>query len=86
MKFPTSRFSVAVAIMSLLFVARGEGQSTSQSKADDQSVHIQNIEATAADITMGEGQQPIRLTLPQLLEAFRVPGMSVAVIDNYKVV
>lgn len=86
MKLRKSRLTFALAFIILTSAIRGVAQSTSPSKPDDQSAHIQNIEATAVDISMGEGQQPIRLTLPRLLEAFRVPGMSVAVIDNYKVV
>lgn len=34
---------------------------------------------------LGQDQAPLELTLQQLLDAFKVPGLSVAVIDNYKI-
>jgi CubicO group peptidase (beta-lactamase class C family) len=48
----------------------------------------------AADFTMetvllklptGQTQPPLELTLKQLMDSYKVPGMSVAVIDNYKI-
>jgi len=50
---------------------------------------------TAADVTaetvllklqVEENQPPLELTLKQLMDAYNVPGLSVAVIDNYKIV
>ncbi len=38
------------------------------------------------NIPMGQNQAPLELTLQQLMDAFKVPGLSVAVIDNYKIV
>lgn len=34
---------------------------------------------------MGQDQAPLELTLKQLMDTFKVPGLSVAVIDNYKI-
>jgi CubicO group peptidase (beta-lactamase class C family) len=51
-----------------------------------QEERIRNIEATAVDIPMGEKEQPVRLSLTQLMELYKVPGLSIAVIDDFKVV
>src|SRR5690349_7172337 len=32
-----------------------------------------------------ESQPPLEITLKQLMETFKVPGLSVAVIDNYQI-
>src|SRR5262249_58433866 len=48
----------------------------------------------AADFTMetvllklptGQNEPPLELTLKQLMDSYKVPGLSVAVIDNYKI-
>jgi CubicO group peptidase (beta-lactamase class C family) len=36
-------------------------------------------------LPLGQNQAPLDLTLEQLMEAFKVPGLSVAVIDHYKI-
>ena len=50
-----------------------------------QEARIQRIEALVLDMSMGEKEPPLRLNLAQLMEAYNVPGLSVAVIDNYKI-
>jgi CubicO group peptidase (beta-lactamase class C family) len=37
------------------------------------------------NVPMGQNQAPLEMTLQQLMDAFKVPGLSVAVIDNYKI-
>jgi CubicO group peptidase (beta-lactamase class C family) len=51
-----------------------------------QEERIQKIEATAVDIPMGEKEPPVRLSLAQLMELYKVPGLSIAVIDDFKIV
>ena len=57
----------------------------SASASGAQEARIQRIEALVLDISMGEKEPPLRLNLAQLMEAYNVPGLSVAVIDNYKI-
>src|SRR5258708_29164455 len=51
-----------------------------------QEAQINKIEATVVDIPMGEKESPLRLNLSQLMDAYNVPGLSMAVIDNYQIV
>ena len=37
-------------------------------------------------VPLAQNQQPLEMTIQQLMDAFKVPGLSVAVIDNYKIV
>ena len=58
----------------------------SSSAPTTQEARIQRIEALVLDIPMGEKEPPLRLSLAQAMSAYNVPGVSVAVIDNYKIV
>ncbi len=58
----------------------------SSAASTTQEARIQKIEALVLDIPMGEKEPPLRLSLAQAMSAYNVPGVSVAVIDNYKIV
>ncbi|HVH70181.1 MAG TPA: serine hydrolase [Candidatus Dormibacteraeota bacterium] len=45
---------------------------------------IKKIEATAIDIPMGNNE-PLRMSLSQLMELYKVPALSVAVIEDFKI-
>ena len=45
---------------------------------------IRHVETGLVSIPMGEGQAPLQFNLQPLMEALKVPGLSVAVIDDFK--
>ena len=47
---------------------------------------FRNIEAAAVEIPMGEKEPPVHLSLADLMELYKVPALSIAVIDDYKIV
>ena len=49
------------------------------------AARIQKIAGTVLEIPMGK-EPPLRLSLAQVMKAYNVPGLSVAVIDNYQIV
>jgi CubicO group peptidase (beta-lactamase class C family) len=51
-----------------------------------QSEKLQRIEATAAEVPAAAGETPLRLSLASLMRAYNTPGMSIAVIEKYKIV
>ncbi len=57
-----------------------------QSNPDTQEARIHRIEATVVDMPMGEKKPPLRLDLLKLMQVYKVPGLSVAVIDNFHIV
>jgi CubicO group peptidase (beta-lactamase class C family) len=58
-----------------------------EASSSTQETRIQRIEATVVNIPMvGEKEPPLRLNLAQLMDAYNVPGLSMAVIDNYQIV
>ena len=96
--FNTFRFRrrSALTLVAALVVACLAGNLAAQTKPDDkasgsasvssgQEARIQRIEALVLDISMGQKEPPLRLNLAQLMAAYNSPGLSVAVIDNYKI-
>jgi len=60
-------------------------RAVSQSKAGDQEVHIRRIEAQAVDLSLNPNEPPLQLSLQKLMELYKIPGFSIAVIDNYQI-
>jgi CubicO group peptidase (beta-lactamase class C family) len=48
------------------------------------AARIQRVENNLS-IPLGQNQQPLRLNLQKLMELYNVPGLSVAVVDHYKI-
>lgn len=46
---------------------------------------IQRVEAGTLSVAVEDGQPPVQLTLQKLMEIYKVPGLSVAVIDNFEI-
>ncbi|HEY6271882.1 MAG TPA: serine hydrolase [Terriglobales bacterium] len=42
-------------------------------------------QTVALSVPLGQNEPPLEMTIQQLMDTFKVPGLSVAVIDNYKV-
>ncbi|HKW35906.1 MAG TPA: serine hydrolase [Candidatus Acidoferrum sp.] len=58
------------------------GKSDSPQSAQEE--RIRKIETTAVDIPMGD-KEPLRLSLAQLMDLYKVPALSIAVIEDYKI-
>jgi CubicO group peptidase (beta-lactamase class C family) len=57
-----------------------------QTKAADHEEHIQRIEAKAVDVPLEADEPPLQLSLKKLMELYKIPALSIAVIENYKIV
>lgn len=57
---------------------------SSTSPRASQEERIQKIEATVIDIPMGD-KEPLRMSLAQLMDLYKVPALSIAVIEDYKI-
>ncbi len=83
----------AVALACAAGQAGGQGRPAADAKSSrgaeaevpGQEAHIRKIEAMAVDVPMAE-KEPVRLSLAQLMELYKVPGLSIAVIEDFKVV
>jgi CubicO group peptidase (beta-lactamase class C family) len=57
-----------------------------QSNPNALEARIHRIEATVVNMPTGGNEPPLRLDLLKLMQVYKVPGLSVAVIDNFQIV
>jgi CubicO group peptidase (beta-lactamase class C family) len=50
------------------------------------AARIERVEAHTVDLPMGGNQPPIRLGLDQLMQVYKVPGVSIAVVDHFQII
>ena len=74
--------------LSLILVGfLGVGISAKDSaKPAQPSAHLQRVEEIAVELPGAPGEEPLHLSLPELMKTFNAPGLSIAVIENYKIV
>lgn len=73
---------ILLLLLSLSWFGR---QAASQSNSADQEANIQRVETNAAYLDLGANEPPLHLSLQQLMELYKIPGFSIAVIDNYRI-
>lgn len=61
------------------------GQAKSSQNDSDLNARIQRVEDGISPISLGENEPPLRLNLQKLMQFYKVPALSVAVIDNFKI-
>ena len=81
------RKGIALAAV-ILCVTAALVASGAPKKADkaDQSARLRRVEANVVELPGGQGEASLRLSLPELMKVYNVPAVSIAVIENYKVV
>src|SRR5436305_7502947 len=55
-------------------------------RGQKESPRLQKVEATALELPLVQGEAPLRLSLAELMRTYNVPGLSIAVIENFKIV
>ena len=66
--------------------AQSKSSAGSAQNPGDQEARIHRIEATVVDMSMGGNEPPLRLALQKLMQLYKVPGLSIAVIDDFQIV
>ena len=61
-----------------------QASTSSTSPQASQEERIQKIEAAVIDVPMGN-KEPLRMSLSQLMDLYKVPALSIAVIEDYKI-
>ena len=94
LKWQWIRAAAALLVVGMAFAWSGlelRGQGHVATASDDkarvqaaQDERIRKIEATAIDIPMGD-KEPVRMSLTQLMELYKVPALSIAVIEDFKI-
>ncbi len=83
------RFVATIAFFlccALRLEAQSKPSADSARKQEDLESRVHRVEATLVDLPMGENQPPLQLGLLQLMKLYNVPGLSIAVVENYKIV
>jgi CubicO group peptidase (beta-lactamase class C family) len=81
------RLVVVVGLVCVASFAAAQGRT--QSNTNDTSASAQRIarvENGIPPIPLGENEPPLQVNLQKLMEVYKVPGLSVAVIDNFKII
>jgi CubicO group peptidase (beta-lactamase class C family)/predicted transcriptional regulator YdeE len=50
------------------------------------SSRLHRVESMVVELPVSSGEAPLRLSLPELMKTYNVPGLSIAVIENFKIV
>jgi CubicO group peptidase (beta-lactamase class C family)/predicted transcriptional regulator YdeE len=75
-----------LAVLLLTCVPSIQIDAKSPARRASASERLQRVEETAFELPGKSGEAPIRLNLAELMKTFSVPGLSVAVIEKYKIV
>ena len=76
---------LATATIFLIIPASAQTHLNSNQPDSDLAARIQRVENGMPPIPLEENQPPLRLNLEKLMQLYKVPGVSVAVIDNFKI-
>ena len=80
---PTKSRAILTAVLCLMATGILAEKAT---KAASSSARLQRVEAMAVELPAAPGASPQRLSLAELMKVYNVPGLSIAVIENYKIV
>ena len=87
MFLPTNPWKSRWVLLLALLVFPGTGiLSKDATKATPASTRLQRVEDTAVELSGESGEAPLRLGLAELMKTFNVPALSLAIIENYKIV
>lgn len=76
---------ILVITIGLLIAGVSDARPKEQSQAAGASERLTRVESVAVEL-QGVGEAPLRLNLAELMKAYNVPGLSIAVIQNFKIV
>jgi CubicO group peptidase (beta-lactamase class C family) len=88
------RLTRVLTLCAALLVLAGTGVAQTTPSSNDprnndprnNDSRIQRIESRVVDVPAGEKEPPLQLNLAQLMQAYNVPGLTIAVIDDYKII
>jgi CubicO group peptidase (beta-lactamase class C family) len=81
---PVLALAFLSSIAALLY-AQAQVPGGSAQNPGDQEARIRRIEANVVDISVGENEPRLRLDLTRLMQIYKVPGLSIALIDHFQI-
>jgi CubicO group peptidase (beta-lactamase class C family)/predicted transcriptional regulator YdeE len=82
MPFPKNRLVACLLAASLVAAV----WALEAKKATDSAARLRRIEASAIEVPVPSGEAPLKLSLAELMKTLNVPAVSIAVIENFKIV
>src|SRR5213594_3005904 len=79
----SGRLILALAIFGI--TSPSKGQDAKAEPTDDVESRQERIEKGIQPVELGNGQDPAKLSLAELMKLYKDPGLTVAVIDGYKI-
>jgi CubicO group peptidase (beta-lactamase class C family)/predicted transcriptional regulator YdeE len=88
LSFVTSqlRFAAISLICVGAFANPANMSAPARSKDSDHGARLQRVEQSAVELPSVPGKAPLKLSLAELMKLYNVPGLTLAVIENYKIV
>src|ERR1700739_4199428 len=74
---------VILFTLALLFAG---SPASSQTIAENQRARVKNIETDMVEVSVNASEPPLQMSLQKILDLYKVPGFSIAVVDDYKIV
>jgi CubicO group peptidase (beta-lactamase class C family) len=72
-------------MLAVASVALGQEGTAAKKGSEDVGAREKRVEEGLEPVDVGKGEPPLKLDLAAMMNAFNAPGMSVAVIDGYKI-
>jgi len=76
---------LAILLASIALLSSG-AEAGAGKKAASSSTRLQKVEQTAVELPGQAGKDPVHLSLSELMKNFNVPGLSLVIIENYRIV
>lgn len=72
-------------MLAVASVALGQGETAAKKGSEDVGAREKRVEEGLEPVDVGKDEPPLKLDLAAMMNAFNDPGMSVAVIDGYRI-
>jgi hypothetical protein len=90
MQSASSRFAAmflaALTALSIGTIATRAKSGSTADAGNEAGARLKRVEAIAVELPSAPGEASLRLNLSELMKTYNVPGLSIAVIENYKIV
>jgi len=74
-----------VTLMSLAVLAGIAPPVRPETPPAAQEAHLQSVEAMVVDIPVSATEAPLRMSLQEVMALYKVPGLSPAIVDGYRI-
>ena len=85
MNSKSSRSAVLICVIVISLISSASPLLKPESTDSQLAARIKRVENGIPPIALGPNEQPLQLNLTELMKIYKVPGLSVAVIDNFKI-